>query len=101
MFSLTHTHKLAHQAFRNAQSLEPDYVQAWIGQALVAESIGHSDSMDLFRHTTELAYHVSPATDIPEDGSNIHPEIYIVTPNWCTREIYIVTHPTDALERYI
>ena len=52
-------YQLAHQAFRNAQSLEPGFVQAWIGQALVAESIGHSDSMDLFRHSTELAYHVS------------------------------------------
>ncbi len=51
--------QLAHEAFRNAQSLEPSYVQAWIGQALIAESIGHSESMELFRHTVELGYHVS------------------------------------------
>ena len=28
-------------------------------QAMIAESIGHNETMDLFRHATELAYHVS------------------------------------------
>ena len=51
--------ELAHQAFKIAQSLEPSYVQCWIGQALVAETIVREEAMDLFRHTTELATHVS------------------------------------------
>ncbi|XP_033634939.1 tetratricopeptide repeat protein 37-like [Asterias rubens] len=49
--------ELAHQAFKIAQSLEPSYVQCWIGQALVAETIVREEAMDLFRHTTELATH--------------------------------------------
>ena len=51
--------QLAHEAFKNAQSLAPDCVEAWIGQAIIAESIGDSEAMDLFRHSTELGYHVS------------------------------------------
>uniref|UniRef100_A0A3B3BLI5 SKI3 subunit of superkiller complex n=2 Tax=Oryzias melastigma TaxID=30732 RepID=A0A3B3BLI5_ORYME len=48
---------LAHEAFKIAQSLEPLYVNCWIGQALIAEGVGSYDTMDLFRHTTELSSH--------------------------------------------
>uniref|UniRef100_A0A8B9JX45 Tetratricopeptide repeat domain 37 n=1 Tax=Astyanax mexicanus TaxID=7994 RepID=A0A8B9JX45_ASTMX len=48
---------LAHEAFKIAQSLEPLYVNCWIGQALIAETVGSYDTMDLFRHTTELSTH--------------------------------------------
>ncbi|XP_077989019.1 tetratricopeptide repeat protein 37-like isoform X1 [Glandiceps talaboti] len=53
-----HQIELAHKAFKVAQSLEPSYVACWIGQALVAENIGSEESMDLFRHTTELGTHL-------------------------------------------
>ncbi|RVE68406.1 hypothetical protein OJAV_G00090930 [Oryzias javanicus] len=49
--------ELAHEAFKIAQSLEPLYVNCWIGQALIAEGVGSYDTMDLFRHTTELSTH--------------------------------------------
>uniref|UniRef100_A0A8C3AUP9 SKI3 subunit of superkiller complex n=1 Tax=Cyclopterus lumpus TaxID=8103 RepID=A0A8C3AUP9_CYCLU len=50
--------ELAHKAFKIAQSLEPLYVNCWIGQALIAERVGSYDTMDLFRHTTELSTHM-------------------------------------------
>uniref|UniRef100_A0A667YTE5 SKI3 subunit of superkiller complex n=1 Tax=Myripristis murdjan TaxID=586833 RepID=A0A667YTE5_9TELE len=50
--------ELSHEAFKIAQSLEPLYVNCWIGQALIAETVGSYDTMDLFRHTTELSTHV-------------------------------------------
>ncbi|XP_054630521.1 tetratricopeptide repeat protein 37 isoform X1 [Dunckerocampus dactyliophorus] len=50
--------ELAHEAFKVAQSLEPLYVNCWIGQALIAERVGSYDTMDLFRHTTELSTHM-------------------------------------------
>lgn len=50
--------QLAHEAFKVAQSLEPSYVSSWVGQAIIAELVGHEDAMDLFRHTTELSNHV-------------------------------------------
>ena len=59
MFSSTSYPQLAHKAFTAAQSLDPTYAAAWIGQAIIAHSIGHADCMDLYRHTTELDYHVS------------------------------------------
>uniref|UniRef100_A0A8C8DD58 Tetratricopeptide repeat domain 37 n=1 Tax=Oncorhynchus tshawytscha TaxID=74940 RepID=A0A8C8DD58_ONCTS len=49
--------QLSHEAFKIAQSLEPLYVNCWIGQALIAEMVGSYDTMDLFRHTTELRTH--------------------------------------------
>ncbi|CAL4103319.1 unnamed protein product, partial [Meganyctiphanes norvegica] len=49
---------LAHEAFSQAQALDPSYVTCWVGQALVAESVGHADAFDLFRHTTLLGIQV-------------------------------------------
>ncbi|XP_056138485.1 tetratricopeptide repeat protein 37 isoform X2 [Lampris incognitus] len=49
--------ELSHEAFKIAQSLEPLYVNCWIGQALIAETVESYDTMDLFRHTTELSTH--------------------------------------------
>lgn len=49
---------LAHEAFSHAQALDPSFVTCWVGQALVAESVGHSDFYDLFRHTTILGIQV-------------------------------------------
>ncbi|XP_027564577.1 tetratricopeptide repeat protein 37 isoform X2 [Neopelma chrysocephalum] len=51
----------AHEAFKVAQSLEPSYLLCWIGQALIAETVGSYDTMDLFRHTTELNMHAEGA----------------------------------------
>ena len=53
--------QLAYEAFKNAQGIAPDCIEAWIGQAVVAETIGDKEAMDLFRHSTELGYHVSSA----------------------------------------
>uniref|UniRef100_A0A7N6FGT2 Tetratricopeptide repeat domain 37 n=1 Tax=Anabas testudineus TaxID=64144 RepID=A0A7N6FGT2_ANATE len=50
--------EVSHEAFKIAQSLEPLYVNCWIGQALIAERVGSYDTMDLFRHTTELSTHM-------------------------------------------
>ena len=55
-------YQLAHKAFSQAQAADPGYVQAWIGQALVAETIGNAEAMDLFRHACELRYHVRNRT---------------------------------------
>ena len=50
--------QLAYEAFKKAQACSPESVEAWVGHALIAERIGSSESMDLFRHATELHYHV-------------------------------------------
>ncbi|NWT45781.1 TTC37 protein, partial [Chroicocephalus maculipennis] len=74
----------AHEAFKIAQSLEPSYLLCWIGQALIAESVGSYDTMDLFRHTTELSMHTEGAKGYAhwvcstlQDKSNRNTELYL------------------------
>ncbi|XP_004420419.1 PREDICTED: tetratricopeptide repeat protein 37 [Ceratotherium simum simum] len=73
----------AHEAFKMAQSLDPSYLMCWIGQALIAETIGSYDTMDLFRHTTELNMHTEGAIGYAywvcttlQDKSNRETELY-------------------------
>ncbi|XP_041042382.1 tetratricopeptide repeat protein 37 isoform X5 [Carcharodon carcharias] len=75
--------ELAHEAFKVAQSLEPSYVMCWIGQALIAEAIGSYETMDLFRHTTELGVNTEGAKGYAhwvcatlQDKSNRNSELY-------------------------
>uniref|UniRef100_A0A8D1JZZ9 Superkiller complex protein 3 n=1 Tax=Sus scrofa TaxID=9823 RepID=A0A8D1JZZ9_PIG len=73
----------AHEAFKMAQSLDPSYLLCWIGQALIAETVGSYDTMDLFRHTTELSMHTEGAIGYAywvcttlQDKSNRDTELY-------------------------
>ncbi|XP_054993205.1 SKI3 subunit of superkiller complex protein [Sorex araneus] len=73
----------AHEAFKMAQSLDPSYLMCWIGQALIAETVGSYDTMDLFRHTTELSMHTEGAIGYAywvcttlQDKSNRETELY-------------------------
>ncbi|KAM4707819.1 superkiller complex protein 3 [Discoglossus pictus] len=75
--------ELSHQAFTVAQSLDPTYVRCWIGQALIAEVVGSYETMDLFRHTTELTLHMEGAKGYAhwvcttlQDKSNRATELY-------------------------
>uniref|UniRef100_A0A182JS18 Tetratricopeptide repeat protein 37 n=1 Tax=Anopheles christyi TaxID=43041 RepID=A0A182JS18_9DIPT len=49
---------LANKAFGLAQQCDTTFINAWIGQAMIAERVGQMDeAMDLFRHCTQLGYH--------------------------------------------
>ncbi|XP_071437834.1 superkiller complex protein 3 [Pithys albifrons albifrons] len=74
----------AHEVFKVAQSLEPSYLLCWIGQALIAEMVGSYDTMDLFRHTTELNMHAEGAKGYAhwvcstlQDKANRNTELYL------------------------
>lgn len=54
--------KLANQAFQRAQQSSPIYPNAWIGQAMIAESIcEEEEAVDLFRHCQQFDYHPESA----------------------------------------
>ncbi|XP_030374099.1 tetratricopeptide repeat protein 37 [Scaptodrosophila lebanonensis] len=54
--------RLANEAFNRAQQASPIYPNAWIGQAMVAETIGeHEEAFDLFRHCQQFEYHPEAA----------------------------------------
>lgn len=46
---------LANEAFLKAQTLDPDFTLAWVGQGLVASANGHEDDANaLFEHAVGL-----------------------------------------------
>ncbi|RIA96123.1 hypothetical protein C1645_815807 [Glomus cerebriforme] len=47
--------ELSNQAFSKAQSLDPDYVPAWVGQAYVANLWGSNEAVELFEHSYEIS----------------------------------------------
>ncbi|XP_039276622.1 tetratricopeptide repeat protein 37 isoform X2 [Nilaparvata lugens] len=52
---------LANKSFNATQRIDDSYYQSWIGQAMIAEKIKHADTLDLFRHTTQLGFHPESA----------------------------------------
>uniref|UniRef100_A0A670Y4Y0 SKI3 subunit of superkiller complex n=1 Tax=Pseudonaja textilis TaxID=8673 RepID=A0A670Y4Y0_PSETE len=75
--------EVTHEAFKVAQSLEPSHLTCWIGQAFVAETVGSYETMDLFRHTTELSMHTEGAKGYAywvcstlQDKTNRNTELY-------------------------
>ncbi|KAM6229960.1 superkiller complex protein 3 isoform 2-T2 [Porphyrio hochstetteri] len=84
LYLITGNIEQAHEAFKMAQSLEPSYLLCWIGQALIAEQVDSYDTMDLFRHTTELSMHTEGAKGYAhwvcstlQDKSNRNTELYL------------------------
>jgi superkiller protein 3 len=59
IFYLMHSNiPLANKAFSRAQQADTTFLQAWIGQGIIAEIIGERDeAMDIFRHCTQLGFH--------------------------------------------
>ncbi|KAI0356305.1 TPR-like protein [Trametes cingulata] len=54
--------ELANEAFYKAQTLDPDYALAWVGQGLVATANGHDrEARALFEHATTLSATVPEA----------------------------------------
>ncbi|XP_075397402.1 superkiller complex protein 3 [Tenrec ecaudatus] len=100
----------AHEAFKVAQSLEPSYLMCWIGQALIAEAVGSYDTMDLFRHTTELRMHTEGAIGYAywvcttlQDKSNRDTELYrynILQMNAIPAAQVVLSKYTERLQDY-
>lgn len=63
LFYLEHEDvELANEAFYKAQTLDPDYAMAWVGQGLVATANQHhKDASTLFEHATGLTAAVPEA----------------------------------------
>jgi superkiller protein 3 len=56
LYLLQNDHELAHQAFARAQSTDPDYALAWVGEGIVALLYGDSnEALSHFTHAFELS----------------------------------------------
>lgn len=47
--------RLAHECFKKSQAIDPEYSNAWIGQAFIAETVEIESCIDLYTHAVELA----------------------------------------------
>lgn len=57
--------ELANAVFRKAQSTEPTYPLSWIGQAIIADKVKHTETVDLYRHATTLGSHAEAILGYP------------------------------------
>jgi superkiller protein 3 len=56
--------EIANEALYRAQTLDPDYVLAWVGQGLIATANGHqTESYALFAHAISLSADVVRLAD--------------------------------------
>ncbi|KAK7473574.1 hypothetical protein BaRGS_00035177 [Batillaria attramentaria] len=95
--------QLAHRAFNMAQSQDPEYVAGWVGQALIAELVGHGEAMDLFRHTTQIGIHLESCIGY---GHWVISTLLDVTRQdtpafqYCIHQMAAIPAACDALTRY-
>ena len=61
LYLMQNDHELAHQAFARAQSTDPTYAHAWVGEGLIALLLG--DAKEAFSHFTH-AFEVSDSASL-------------------------------------
>ena len=63
LYLLQNDYELANQAFARAQSADPDYAHAWVGQGMLATYLGENkEAYTLFTHAFEIADSSSAVT---------------------------------------
>ena len=56
LYTLQNDHELAHRSFGRAQSTDPDYAHAWVGEGLIALMQGESvEALNHFTHAFEIS----------------------------------------------
>lgn len=104
-------HELANQAFTKAQSTDPEYAAAWVGQGLLATLYGKlKDAANLFTHAFEIAdsssiaakrYYVLSAFDHmmhdPEAGTRLSA---LLQPLFALRQLYTQL-PDDQVTKHL
>lgn len=56
LYTLQNDYELAHQAFGRAQSTDPDYAHAWVGEGLIALMLGDTkEALNHFTHAFEIS----------------------------------------------
>ncbi|XP_043287531.1 tetratricopeptide repeat protein 37 [Venturia canescens] len=97
-------HYKANEAFSRAQRADPEYLNSWIGQGMIAEAVHRKEAMDLYRHATSLGYHSQAAIGYAHwvlttllDAEAKKDPLYTYT----IENMHAVTVATDAMTWYI
>ncbi|KAL8663254.1 MAG: hypothetical protein Q9202_004003 [Teloschistes flavicans] len=89
--------QLANDSFARAQSVDPDYAQAWLGQGLLAAQLGESnESRTLFTH----AFEISNASAIQIQQSYASSTLdYLLSSPTISDDAFTLLQPLLALRR--
>lgn len=80
LYTIENDLQLANEAFSRAQSADPEYALAWVGQGLIASLLGQGDqALELFEHAFEIS-----------ESSSVNPP-----PNICRVILYELINKTD------
>ncbi|CAL7935450.1 unnamed protein product [Xylocopa violacea] len=94
----------ANAAYSQAQSAHPAYINSWIGQAIIAETMNRREAMDLFRHALQLGYHSQAAVGYTHWVLNVILNCNVKMDalyTYVMENMHAILVATDAMTRYI
>ncbi|KIX00926.1 uncharacterized protein Z518_09991 [Rhinocladiella mackenziei CBS 650.93] len=111
LYLVNNDNQLANQAFTRAQSEDPEYAEAWIGQGILATLFGSlHEARGLFMHAFEIAdssllpakryYAVSAFDHILKDPSRSLEVSALLQPLFAMRQ-YHAQHPCDMIATHL
>ena len=97
LYLLQNDHQLANEAFTRAQSSDPDFTHAWLGQGILALLLGQAhEAQSLFTHAFEIADSTSMVTKRLYASSTFD---YLLSLNDGQNQILEVLQPLLALHQ--
>ncbi|XP_076761595.1 superkiller complex protein 3 isoform X2 [Xylocopa sonorina] len=94
----------ANAAYSQAQSAYPAYINSWVGQAIIAETMNRREAMDLFRHALQLGYHGQAAVGYTNWVLNVILNCHLKMDalyTYIMENMHAILVATDAMTRYI
>ena len=97
LYLLENDHQLANDAFTRAQSVDPDYTHAWVGQGILAMQLGEfTEAQGLFTHAFDISDSSSTITKRQYATSSFD---YLVSLQTSSNQIVDVLQPLFALQQ--
>ncbi|EXJ73501.1 uncharacterized protein A1O5_03262 [Cladophialophora psammophila CBS 110553] len=111
LYLMNNDHQLANEAFTRAQSEDPEYAEAWIGQGLLAMLSGSlNEARGLFMHAFEIAdsyvlpakchYALSAFDHLLKDPSRSEEVTALLKPLFAMRQ-YHAQEPSDMIATHL
>lgn len=97
LYLLNNEHQLANEAFTRAQSADPDFSHAWLGQGLLALLLGDpTEARDLFTHAFEIS---NSSLAFPKRQYSLSVFDYVTSDHAVTLELPQLIRPLFALHQ--
>jgi superkiller protein 3 len=97
LYTLQNDHELAHKSFGRAQSTDPDYAHAWVGEGLIALMQGESkEALNHFTHAFEITDSASTISKRQYASSTFD---HLLTSPTVSNNLTALIQPLFALEQ--